>query len=242
MPPSGRSGEAVAADEADPAADPAAAAAEADPRFRNRIVSLEHVSASELSVHPKNWRLHPEKQRSALIAAMETIGVADAVIAYRSERNEGALTLIDGHLRRDVLESVPVLVTDLSDEEADVLLASHDVITTLAHRDEDMLASLLDDIDMQIPRDLMLAIDPDLAGSDVDETGAGEDGADARYPIVPEYDEGYDSVIIFATREADWGWLMKELELPVVQDRKRIGLSHVMTVEQFRDWLSSRSS
>jgi len=214
-----------------------------EPSFKNRIVGLEYVPAGELSVHPKNWRLHPERQRSALMAAFETIGVADAVLAYRSDRNGGALTLIDGHLRRDMLDQdVPVLVTDLGDEEADLLLASHDVITTMAHRDETALAALLDDIDMGIPRDLLIAIDPDLPGSEVEQAEKTVDGEDVRYPIVPEYDEGYDSVIIFATREADWGWLMKELDLPTVQDRRRIGISHVLTVEQFRQWLFSRSS
>ena len=204
--------------------------------FRNRIVGLETVPAGEIKEHPKNWRVHPEKQRSALLSALDTIGIADAVLAYHSERDGGALTLIDGHLRRDLLGHIPVLVTDLTDEEADVLLASHDVLTTMAQRDEEMLGELLAGIETEIPRDPMLAIDPDLEGLDEE---LGEDGRErAKYPIVPEYDEGYDSVIIFATRESDWLWLEKELGLQPMKDRKKIGLSHVLTVDDFRVWLA----
>src|SRR4051812_31847579 len=186
--------------------------------FRNRILGLEVVPATDIADHPKNWRLHPEKQRSALLAALDTIGIADAVLAYRSERADGALTLIDGHLRRGLLTDVPVLVTDLTDDEADILLASHDVITTMAMRDEEMLTDLLEGIGSAIPRDLMLAIDPDLEGLD-DELDGETGGRRGSYPIVPEFDEGYDSVIIFATRESDWLWLEKELNLKPMQDR-----------------------
>ena len=205
--------------------------------FRNRIVGLETIPAGDLLEHPKNWRVHPEKQRSALLAALDTIGIADAVLAYKSERNDGKLTLIDGHLRRDLMDTIPVLVTDLTDDEADVLLASHDVLTTMAQRDEEILGELLDGIEMDIPRDLMLVIDPDLEGLD-EELDAEGNKERAKYPIVPEFDEGYDSVIIFATRESDWLWLEKELDLQPMKDRKKIGLSHVLTVTDFRKWLA----
>ena len=206
---------------------------------RNRIVGLEYHDASELLEHPKNWRLHPETQRNALKAALDSIGIADAVLAYKPEGKE-TLMVIDGHLRRDLMadDQVPVLLLDLTDNEADLLLASHDVITTMAGRDESMLASLLDDIEGGIPRDLMIAIDPDLEGKGEDAlaelVGDGESSADATHPILPLYDEGYDSVILFATSEADFAWLEKELKLPTLRDRTRVGMSHVLTVDQFR--------
>jgi hypothetical protein len=207
--------------------------------FRNRIVGLEVVPADSLKEHRLNWRIHPEKQRSALLAALDKIGIADAVLAYHSERDDGALTLIDGHLRRGLIQDIPVLVTDLTDDEADVLLASHDVITTMAQRDEEMLGELLAGIETEIPRDLMLAIDPDLEGLDEE---LDEDGKERpRYPIVPEFDEGYDSVIVFATSETDWLWLEKTLDLQPMRDRKKIGLSHVLTVNDFRRWLAKQT-
>jgi len=190
------------------------------------------VSVEQLHVHPKNWRLHPPDQRSALSSLLETIGIADASLAYRSERNEG-LTLIDGHLRRELMDGeVPVLILDLNDEEADALLAAHDVITTMAVPDEAELASLLDDITI-LSRDVMIAIDPDFAGamaSMVDEAVE-----TPKYDIVPQLDEGYDYVVIFAMRETEYSWLRTVLDLPTKLDRKRVGLSHVLTVPEFRE-------
>ena len=206
--------------------------------FATASSAWKNVPTDQIAEHPKNWRTHPEKQRSALLAALDTIGVADAVLAYHSERAGGQLTLIDGHLRRGLMSEVPVLVTDLTDAEADILLASHDVLTTMALRDEEMLAELLAGIDGKIPRDLMIAIDPDLEGIDAEL----EDERPTRgsYPIVPEYDEGYDSVIIFASRDSDWLWLEKELGLEPMRDRKKIGLSHVITVDDFRRYLAGK--
>lgn len=215
---------------------------ELDGGVQNRIIGLEYVEAGDLAVHPGNWRHHPEGQRAALRAAFDRVGVADAVLAYHSERNDGALTLIDGHMRRDMLNGlVPVLVLDVDDLEADILLASHDVITVMADRDELKLGELLRGIADEIPRDLMTAIDPDLEGSADEIVEVSDETADAVYPILPLYDEGYDSVIVFATTEADFAWLEKELGLPTMQDRRRIGLSHVITAEQFRErWFNRK--
>ena len=88
------------------------------------------------------------------MSALEAIGVADAVVAYRSER-DGQLTIIDGHLRREILDQkIPVLVTDLTDEEADQFLATHDVLTTMAERDEIELGKLLAEMTSELPREL----------------------------------------------------------------------------------------
>ena len=199
---------------------------------KNRIVGLEYVSVDELHVHPKNWRLHPPDQRSALSSLLDTIGIADAVLAYRSSQREG-LTLIDGHLRRELMDGqVPVLVLDLDDEEADALLAAHDVITTMAVADEAELAALLDDITI-LSRDVLIAIDPDLEGA---MHALVDEAVDTpKYEIVPQLDEGYDYVVIFAMRETEYSWLRTVLELPTKLDRKRVGLSHVLTVPEFRE-------
>ena len=77
--------------------------------------------------------------------ALNEIGIADAVIARDTEKG---LELIDGHLRREVLgnstESVPVLIVDLNDEEADKLLLTLDPLAMMAHTDQDVLLNLLE--------------------------------------------------------------------------------------------------
>lgn len=70
------------------------------------------------------------------------VGIADALIAY--EAAEG-LTLIDGHLRADLDPETkwPVLVVDLTEEEADKILATLDPLAALAEYDAKRLDALL---------------------------------------------------------------------------------------------------
>ena len=100
--------------------------------FRDRVVELRRVPARALKRHALNWRSHPPEQQAALQAALEQVGFAGALLARENEAGE--LELIDGHLRADLLpdQETPVLVLDVSAEEADQLLATHDAITALA--------------------------------------------------------------------------------------------------------------
>ena len=114
--------------------------------FRDRIKELRRVPASELVANPKNWRHHPSHQREGLTTMLERIGYADAVIAR--ETDDG-LMLVDGHLRVDVSPDaiVPVLVVDLSDAEADEVLATLDPLASLAEPDVGSLQALLAGLD-----------------------------------------------------------------------------------------------
>lgn len=114
--------------------------------FRDRIKELRRVPAGELQANPKNWRQHPEHQREGLTTMLERIGYADAVIARETE---DGLMLVDGHLRVDVSPdaTVPVLVVDLSDAEADEVLATLDPLASLAEPDAGSLQALLAGMD-----------------------------------------------------------------------------------------------
>lgn len=113
--------------------------------MRDRIKELRRVPASELVQNEANWRRHPERQRQALRAVLQEVGIADAAIAY--EDADGRLVLIDGHLRRDELETVPVLVLDVNANEADILLGTLDPLAGMAAADTDALRALVDRID-----------------------------------------------------------------------------------------------
>jgi DNA modification methylase len=112
--------------------------------MRDRVKELRRVPASELRANPKNWRRHPPSQEAALRGVLEDIGFADAVIAR--ETNDG-LELIDGHLRQEVMgdQVVPVLIVDVTEEEADKMLLTHDPLAIMAHADTDQLLHLLRD-------------------------------------------------------------------------------------------------
>ena len=104
-------------------------------QIRNRITELRYVPAGELRANPRNWRTHPQAQREALHGILAEVGYADAVIAR--ELPDGTLELIDGHLRAEDNpdELIPVLVTDLNDEEALKLLACLDPLAGMADAD-----------------------------------------------------------------------------------------------------------
>lgn len=111
--------------------------------IRDRVVGLERVRAGDLAPHPKNWRTHPERQSAALQGVLADVGIADACIARRLA--DGRLQLIDGHLRSslDPDQVLPVLVLDVDEQEAELLLATLDPIAALAGADRRQLGELL---------------------------------------------------------------------------------------------------
>lgn len=114
----------------------------------NRVKELRMIRAGDLVRNPKNWRKHPDRQRRAVQTMLELVGYADALISR--ETPEG-LELIDGHLRASLDDDqlVPVLVTDITDEEADQVLASLDPLAAMAEPDHNKLDRLLQDIARQ---------------------------------------------------------------------------------------------
>jgi DNA modification methylase len=110
--------------------------------FRDRVVELRRVPASKLHPDPKNWRRHPSAQAVALRALLAEVGWADACLVRQTEQG---LVLIDGHLRREVASDalVPVLVLDITESEAQTLLATLDPLAGMAVADPDALKALL---------------------------------------------------------------------------------------------------
>ena len=116
-------------------------------RIRDRIRELRRVPAGQLRPNPKNWRTHPPAQRDALKGLLAELGYCDALLVRELE--DGALELVDGHLRAEETPDmeVPVLVLDVSAEEAEKLLLTLDPLASLAEADTDALTSLLASVD-----------------------------------------------------------------------------------------------
>ena len=161
--------------------------------IRNRVKELRHVPASDLRPNPKNWRTHPTAQRDALRGILAEVGMADAVLARELE--DGSLMLIDGHLRAETAadSTVPVLVLDVNEAEADKLLATLDPLAAMADSDASKLDELLRNVDTGSEAlQRMLASTAAQAGlyeslgesdgpSDVEATEAEESAADRDY-------------------------------------------------------------
>lgn len=144
--------------------------------IRSRVKTFKRVPAKELEPHPLNWRRHPQEQVDAMRAALDEIGFAGAIVVRETE--PGRYQIIDGHLRSEIDPEarVPILVTDLSAEEADKLLATFDPIGSMAVADREALQELLSHVTFEAP-ELEGLVDSILdataiAGDSVDEAAA----------------------------------------------------------------------
>lgn len=115
-------------------------------QIRDRIIELRKIKASELLKNPKNWRTHPKEQADALKAVLQSVGFAGAELTF--ETPNGTM-LIDGHLRQELSgdELIPCLITDLTQEEADLILSSFDPIGDMARKDQAKLDDLISGIE-----------------------------------------------------------------------------------------------
>lgn len=159
-------------------------------QIRDRIRELRRVPANQLRPNPRNWRTHPKAQMDAIRGILAEVGYAGASIAR--ELADGTLELIDGHARAEVSGDavVPVLVLDVTEEEANKLLATFDPIGAMAGLDPDKLKALLGEVRVESAAvdDLLRSLLPEhlevgspLGGGDgFDGTPAGEDDGPAR--------------------------------------------------------------
>lgn len=129
--------------------------------IRDRIKDFRRVKASDLVPNPRNWRTHPDHQRNALRGLLASVGFVDALIARELE--DGRLMLIDGHLRAETAPDaeVPVLVLDVTEAEAGVILATLDPLASQAGADAALLESLLAEVES--PNSAVAGLLADLA-------------------------------------------------------------------------------
>lgn len=149
--------------------------------IRDRIIELRRVRASELTPNPKNWRTHPQEQQDALRGVLAEVGYVDALLARELE--DGSLMLIDGHLRAETTpdEDVPVLILDVTEDEADKILLTFDPLSAMADFDAMQLDGLLQEVetDSEALADLMDSL----------RSGAGLDGDSPDFEDVVQESE-----------------------------------------------------
>jgi hypothetical protein len=136
-------------------------------KYRNRVRGYAMLAGSRIRPAPRNFRLHPPKQRAALRGLLAEIGVAGAVLVWvpdvearerlrTVEQGDilaflnwlrgytGDFVLYDGHLRAEEVrdQPLPALVTDLDEEEAAEALATYDAVSDLAEFDRTKFVDL----------------------------------------------------------------------------------------------------
>lgn len=127
-------------------------------QWQNRITRSGTVSPKEIAANPKNWREHPDNQRAALEAVLDTVGWVAGVVV-----NERSGLVVDGHLRLEIalsrgLKEIPVDYVDLSESEEALALATIDPLTGMAQENGYLFGRLLEQANTGNP-DLMAYLD-----------------------------------------------------------------------------------
>ncbi len=101
--------------------------------IRDRVKELRRVPAGSLRPNPKNWRRHPKSQANALRGSLSGDRLRRRPVGR--ETADG-LQLIDGRLRAETTPdaTVPVLVLDVTEAEADKLLLTLDPLAATGRR------------------------------------------------------------------------------------------------------------
>jgi hypothetical protein len=208
-------------------------------KIRDRIKAFRRMPASSLRPAPDNWRTHPQIQRDALRGLLAEIGYAGAQLCR--ELPDGSLELIDGHLRAEEMgdRDVPVLVTDLTEEEAKKLLATFDPLGAMAQADAARLDALLQQIgasDGAVAA--VLSQLAEAAGTkDVRPDGlSGTTDGNCEYPLTPVPGEKYDYVLIFCDNESDYAHLQTVLRIAPRADykSKAVAAGRVIRFREFQ--------
>jgi hypothetical protein len=156
--------------------------------LRDRIRELRRVPAHQLRPHSRTWRQHPPRQRAAVRGLLAELGYCDALLAR--ELPDGSLMLIDGHLRREITPEteVPVLVLDVSEQEADKLVLTLDPLAGLAEANPQALQALLERV--QTSTAVVTELLNEMAGTDQIDFPTAPEPVPA--PVPPEEFAAYD--------------------------------------------------
>lgn len=206
-------------------------------RYEIRIKEYKLIKASELVPNEENFRIHPGLQQDAIRGIMGDVGWVDAVKVY--ETSDGQYKLIDGHLRQGLEpdDMIPVLVTDINEEEARKILASHDHIATLATIDEDKLQALVHSIHTDDAA-LDAMIESLKKEAKIAEDSGGDDKPEEGGPPGMELSphEHYDFVVVLARTTQDWSLLT---DLLGIEDRRnlatrksKVGMCRAITADK----------
>jgi hypothetical protein len=206
--------------------------------FRNRIVELRKVRASELRRNPRNWRQHPDGQRSALTELLGTVGFVGAGIGR--DTPEG-VELIDGHLRADLADDseMPVLIVDLNDDEAKKVLATYDPLSALAIPDVDAFKLLLTGVELDEHAELRKMV-TDLTRKYSEREGTKDDDRLEVPGMALQPHEHYDYLVVLASTTHEWNVLCDRLDLPVIKRRNRMGVAHAIRADKLIELLGAK--
>lgn len=218
------------------------------PAIRDRIVGLRRIRAADLVPHPRNYRIHGQEQRRAMEGVLNELGYADALVARELD---GTVQVLDGHLRAEITpdQEVPVLIIDLDDAEAELLLATHDQLTGMAELDLDLQLDLLNSVepdDAELRRylaDVTTLAGVEIGVADGDDGGERSQGSGpgpgpAEMPLLPH--EHYDYVIVLARTIHEWNRLVELIGIQTLpSERGALGIGRGISASKLIELLEN---
>lgn len=151
--------------------------------WQNRIVETGQKPAKDFNFNPANFRLHSDRQRTALDALLREVGWVQGVVFNLRTNN-----LIDGHLRiEEALKQgdetpVPYTAVDLTPEQERLVLLLFDPIGEMAENNLESFKELADSL--EIESTALIEMIADLTES-------------LEIPEFPEFDEEVEETVEF---------------------------------------------
>jgi hypothetical protein len=183
-------------------------------QIRDRITELRRVPAAELIPNPKNWRVHPTEQQAALASILTEVGYADALLAR--ETPEG-LMLVDGHLRAETTPDaiVPVLVLDITEEEADLMLATLDPLAAMAEVADESLRHLTDSLEVESAavREMLEGLIDDMEEGEQSQRNVSDTLFDQAIQLKPQR----EYIVVVCDTDVEFALLREALKLKTVR-------------------------
>lgn len=214
-------------------------AASEDRKVEVRCAFSRLVPLGEIKPHPFNPRKHPTQQLEVFERVLLHQGIRrPALVSKRSG------FLVAGHGLVETLERLGIAAAPVEEQdfasEADELahLVADNELAKLGVTVDSGVEAILNVLDEQ-------RIGPEIAGilKAIEENEPTEESKAPAclYPLQPEFDEGYDAVLIFCKTGQDLAALTTILKLGKTLSRRgHVGSTHVITAKAFFELWKSR--
>jgi hypothetical protein len=199
-------------------------------------VKIVYRKISELKEPDYNPRKITAKQREDIKKSLQQFGFVQPLVVNIHEDRFGII--VGGNQRKKIAESMgydeaPCIEVSLDlEKEKELNLRLN---KNQAEFDYEMLNNFFD-------KKFLFEVgftDKELGKiqSEFEEKFKAVTNDNAEMPIVQQFNEKYNTVMIFCNNEMDFNWLRNVLRLQRMKDYKnsKIGESHVITVQQFQE-------
>jgi hypothetical protein len=199
-------------------------------------VKIVYRKISELKEPDYNPRKITAKQREDIKKSLQQFGFVQPLVVNIHEDRFGII--VGGNQRKKIAESMgydeaPCIEVSLDlEKEKELNLRLN---KNQAEFDYEMLNNFFD-------KKFLFEVgftDKELGKiqSEFEEKFKAITNDNAEMPIVQQFNEKYNTVMIFCNNEMDFNWLRNVLRLQRMKDYKnsKIGESHVITVQQFQE-------